>query len=123
MNGYKCRCGKRVESEGEKRISGYLTSKNIKFIKQHSFPGCEYERPLKFDFYLPELNLCIEYDGEQHFEPVEVFGGMEAFIKTQTRDKIKNDYCLKNKINLLRIPYYTLNFLEDLLDLFLSRFL
>ena len=67
--------------------------------------------PLPFDFYLPQLNKCIEYDGGQHYFPVDFAGkGMEhaeeQFRKTQYRDKIKNDYCKNNGISLLRIPYF-----------------
>jgi hypothetical protein len=49
--------------------------------------------------------MCIEYDGRQHFEPAECFGGEEGFIETQQNDLIKNNYCKKNNITLLRIRY------------------
>ena len=60
---------------------------------------------LPFDFYLPDYNLCIEYDGKQHYEPVNLFGGMDGFIKRQKNDNIKNQYCLLHDIGLVRIPY------------------
>jgi len=60
---------------------------------------------LKFDFYLPKYNYCIEYDGQQHFKPLEFFGGIVQFKKNQTRDKIKNDYCKKETIKLVRVKY------------------
>ena len=61
---------------------------------------------LPFDFYLPKYNSCIEFDGIQHYEPVEHFGGQESYDYTVKHDKIKNEYCKNNGILLLRIPYY-----------------
>ena len=60
---------------------------------------------MPFDFYLPDYNACIEYDGQQHFEPIDFFGGEEKFKKTIQRDEIKTNYCLVNNIRLLRIRY------------------
>ena len=61
--------------------------------------------PLPFDFYLHDYNVCIEYDGIQHFKPIEYFGGEEAFQKRQLNDKIKTEYCIDNHITLIRLPY------------------
>lgn len=63
-------------------------------------------RPLPFDFYLPEYNICIEYDGEQHNRSVKHFGGDKAFYTRIKHDNIKNEYCKNNGISLLRIPYF-----------------
>jgi very-short-patch-repair endonuclease len=63
-----------------------------------------YCRPLRFDFFIPEMNTIIEYDGEQHFRSSTKYGG-EKFETTQKNDKIKNQYCLKKGINLIRIHY------------------
>ena len=60
---------------------------------------------LPFDFYLPEYNICIEYDGEHHFRPIEMWGGYEKFIINQENDEIKNEYCKNHNITLLRLPY------------------
>jgi len=92
-------------SKGENKIKAILTNNKIKFIQQKTFDECKYKQLLHFDFYVPENNLCIEYDGEQHFKPVEYWGGEERFKKTKIRDEIKNNYCNVNKINLLRIAY------------------
>ena len=56
-------------------------------------------------FYLLDSNICIEYDGIQHFEPVNDFGGEIEFNNIQIRDNIKNEYCKNNNINLIRIRY------------------
>lgn len=93
------------ESKGENKIREFLLKNNINFIFQHRFKDCIDTRPLPFDFYLPELNICIEYDGEQHFNPIEAFGGTNKLLERQKKDKIKDNYCKNNKITLLRIKY------------------
>ena len=92
-------------SNGEKAIQEYLRSRLIDFRRQYIFDDCKNKKSLRFDFYIPDTNTCIEYDGIQHFEPVEYFGGVEAFIIRQRNDAIKNDYCLSHGIILLRIKY------------------
>lgn len=98
-------CPKCNLSHGELQIERYLCYLNIAFIPQHSFPECKNKKPLHFDFYLPDYNMCIEYDGIQHFEPNEHFGGEDEFLCMQINDQIKNDYCLLNSIVLCRINY------------------
>jgi hypothetical protein len=73
---------------------------------QYTFNDCLNIKKLPFDFYLPEYNICIEYDGEQHFRPIDYFGGLETFNKQKERDNIKNKYCENNNIEILRIAYY-----------------
>lgn len=94
-------------SSGETEVYNYLTTRAIKFIEQHKFDGCVHKKPLPFDFYLPGFNACIEYDGKQHYEPVEYFGGQAAFDAQKIRDTIKDVYCYDNGIELLRISYKT----------------
>ena len=102
--GYGCpRCH---ESKGERKIRLWLEKHNIDYNFQYPFENCRDNKPLPFDFYLPDYNSCIEYDGKQHFEPIEYFGGQEAFEITVRHDNIKNDYCKNNGISLLRIPYF-----------------
>ena len=101
------------ESKGEKLINNFLTDRQIEFKPQHRFPDCRYKLPLPFDFYLPKHNICIEYQGHQHFSPLHNFGSKSnEFGKIQLRDKIKLDYCLNNKILLLLISYN-----ENILDI------
>ena len=88
-------------SYGEKLIMDSLIKRDIKFKYDNSLKDCK----LRFDFYLPEHNICIEYDGIQHFKPVEKFGGKEEFEKMKIRDQIKNEWCLKNRIKLIRFSY------------------
>jgi len=98
-------CPKCKQSKGEKIINEYLQKLNINFIKQKSFSECKNINPLPFDFYLPEHNVCIEYDGKQHFMPVDYFGGDDGFKQRKKHDQIKNIYCKQNNIILLRIKY------------------
>jgi len=93
------------ESKGERDICLILDRQNIKYIRQYVFQNCFYKRKLKYDFYLPDYNTCIEYDGIQHHKPIDIFGGEEEFNMTKKRDKIKNIFCCENKINLFRINY------------------
>jgi uncharacterized C2H2 Zn-finger protein len=91
------------ESKGEKTIRAFLISKKINFIKEYKFNGCKNINPLPFDFYLPDHDTCIEYNGEQHYKSFNFFGGDEKLIKTQINDKIKLDFCKSNKLNLIII--------------------
>lgn len=67
------------------------------------FIGCRDKRSLKFDFYLPDRNLCIEYDGKHHFEVTEY--GEDKLKDTIKKDTIKNEFCKSNNITLYRISY------------------
>lgn len=93
------------ESKGERNIREFLLENNIKFIRQHKFPNCRNMRPLPFDFYLPQNNICIEYHGIQHYEPVKYFGGNNRFINQEINDRIKLNYCIDNNINLIIVKY------------------
>jgi len=93
------------ESKGEKIIRNYLISNNIEYIGQKTFDDCKYKRKLPFDFYLPDYDMCIEYNGRQHYEEVSVFGGVDELDKQIVKDKIKKDYCKNNNIKLLSIKY------------------
>ena len=93
------------ESHGERSISQWLTHNNIEYISQYRFEDCRDKYSLPFDFYLPQHNICIEYNGRQHYEPIDFFGGEDAFKIRQQHDNIKKDYCQSNDINLLCITY------------------
>ena len=94
------------ESQGEKIVTYLLNQYNIEFLPQKSFEDLKHRRTLYFDFYLPKINVCIEYDGLQHFKHVIYFGADEnLFIELQYRDKLKSEYCEKNNISLLRLTY------------------
>ena len=93
------------ESRGERKIALFLKSHNIEYERQKTFDKCKNIRNLFFDFYISNLNACIEYDGKQHFFPSEFFGGIPAFEYLKKTDTIKNRFCMDNGINLTRISY------------------
>lgn len=107
-NGHITSCGCRIQSSGEEYIKRLLEDYNISFIPQYKFDNCKLKYALRFDFAITSNNQIlglIEYDGKQHFEPIEFFGGEDGFKKTQERDEIKNTYCKLHNIPLLRLPY------------------
>jgi very-short-patch-repair endonuclease/transposase-like protein len=115
-------CGKGCptckESYGERQIRSYLEMHNIKFVSQYKFDDCRRLRPLPFDFYLPDFNTVIEYDGQQHFGEIEVFGGQDRFLYTKENDNIKTTYCEQNSIKLIRIPYWEVDNISQILSSF-----
>ena len=100
------------KSKGEIIIENYFKNNNIDYQREFIFPDLPSKR---FDFYLPDYKIAIEFDGIQHFQPIQKFGGQEEFILTQQRDKIKNQFCLNNYITLLRIPYTEIDNLPQIL--------
>jgi Zn finger protein HypA/HybF involved in hydrogenase expression len=100
-----CGCPKCKSSKGEDKIETWLLTKGINFEIQKDFQGCFYNKQLKFDFYLPDHNMCIEYDGEQHFKSIEYWGGVQGYQKRIIKDSIKDGYCRGNNIVMLRIAY------------------
>lgn len=107
-----CMCPKCRKSKGEKEVARVLEEMNIDFIEQYRFDDCRASYPLPFDFYLPNYNTCIEYQGGQHYFSVKFFGGEEKLKYRQNNDKIKGDYCQNNNINLIVIPYWEFNNIE-----------
>ena len=98
-----CGC---IKSVGESLITKILYELGIAFEYQKTFATCKRTSlPLFFDFYLPEENILIEYNGIQHYQPIEHFGGEKRFITQQLNDNFKKEWCKKNKIKLIEIPY------------------
>jgi len=105
----------RIISVGEKLIEYWLNKNSINYEKQKTFNECKNRKRLRYDFYLPNQNLLIEYDGRQHFKSIECFGGETGFEIQKNSDKLKSEYAEKNNINLLRIPYTERKNLSDVL--------
>jgi very-short-patch-repair endonuclease len=106
------------KSKGEDKIMKILENRKINYIFQKRLNY----RGLSLDFFLPDSNTAIEFDGIQHFEPVEYFGGEETFLKQRENDSLKNIYCSNNGINLLRIHYEDMEEIEYLLEVvFISK--
>ena len=112
-NGYRCpHCN---ESKGEKNIRTVLNKFNINYESQYRFEDCKFKYTLPFDFYLIDLKIAIEFDGEQHYKIKNFFGGLDGFISTKIRDTIKNEYCRDNNIKLVRIPYWEFDNIEKII--------
>lgn len=98
-------------SRGEIKIEEVLTNAGLIFEEEYSFPDLVSSsgRPLRFDFAVfndeYELEFLIEYQGIQHYEPKSKFGGYTGLRKQQYNDMKKREYCKKNNIILIAIPY------------------
>lgn len=105
------------ESKGELKIKKLFNKKKVNYVFQKTFNECRNQnnRKLKFDFYLPEHNILIEYDGKQHYKPIEYFGGSNSFKKLNEYDGIKNDFAKSNKIKLIRISYQDYDNIDKIL--------
>lgn len=111
------------QSSGESKIRQFLTQRKIDFIQECEFKDCinpNTKRKLRFDFYLPKQNICIEFDGKQHTSPTLEFylntndPEME-FQNQKFRDSIKNSYCINKEIKLIRINYTQYKSIDDIL--------
>ncbi len=117
-------CPSCLKYEGEEKIKFYLKNKNIEYNRQHTFENLigntKRKTKLRFDFYLPKQNILIEYDGRQHYEPVN-FGGcsdeqaQKTHLELKNNDKIKDKFCIENSIQLIRIPH-TIKNVEEFLN-------
>jgi hypothetical protein len=112
LSGIGCpRCN---ESKGENKISKYLAGR-VSFEPQKSFKNCKTVSSLRFDFWIPSLNTCIEYQGHLHYTPVDYFGGEKTLIKQRSRDQRKVNFCIKNNIKLIIISYWDFDNIEQIL--------
>lgn len=106
-------------SAGENRVASTLEKMKISFINQYRFSGCFDKRTLPFDFYLPDYNTVIEYQGVQHYKK-KSFGAedkksSENYSACVKHDNIKRDYCRKNGIKEIEIKYDDFNNIEKIL--------
>ena len=99
-----------LESKGELLIESILKKYNLKHIREYRVMPYRY----RYDFYLPELNIFIEFNGFQHYSPVDFFGGEEGFRKTKERDVNKKQIVKTNNGKLIIITYLHLN--EDTVE-------
>jgi hypothetical protein len=117
LAGQGCQKCSRSMSLGEQAVEKALISFNQYYKRQYWFEDLKCKSYLKFDFAVFKNNsllFLIEYDGEQHFGIFEFHKG--DFEKIKKRDKIKTDYCLKNNIKLVRIPYWDKDNIETILE-------
>jgi len=117
-------CPECSESKGEKKISEYLNINKIYYIPQKEFEGLIGlgNGNLSYDFYLPDYNLLIEYQGGQHEKFIKwIHIIYENFEKQLEHDKRKKEYAINNNINLLEIWYWDFDNIEEILDKYLSN--
>ena len=99
-------CGCASQSSGEIKITQLLTQANIDFKSEYRIKEFNFNSPFDFAIFKQgKLLGLLEYDGEQHFESIEIWGGEEKLKIQQERDERKNKWCEKNNIRLVRIPY------------------
>ena len=112
-------------TKGEAVIIDILKKEQIDFIREKSFLNSDKRiQSYRFDFYLPKFNICIEYDGEQHFKYINYFyKSRQDFLKAQERDRRKNSYALSNNISLYRIPYWEIKNIKQFKDILQDKFL
>jgi len=100
-------------SHGERKIAEYLKSLSILFFEEYIFKELKRRR---FDFFLPDENIAVEFDGIQHFQIYKKYApDKETLDSIKIRDKEKLTFCINNKIKLLKISYNTKH-IEDIID-------
>lgn len=105
-NGRTISCGCASQSSGEIKITQLLTEANIDFQAQYRIKEFNILSPFDFAIFKENKLLgLIEYDGQQHFEAVELWGGEKQLKIQQKRDERKNQWCQENNIRLIRISY------------------
>lgn len=109
------RCSKCQMSGGEQEISRILEKYQIRYIYQYRNPNCKNIQPLPFDFYLPDFNIYIEYDGKQHYDSKVFNRTIEEYLHSKYNDSIKTNFCYYNNLKLIRIPYWEFNNIEMIL--------
>jgi hypothetical protein len=113
-------CGNNKISKGEKRIEDFLLENSINYTREKTFEKCINpitEKKLLFDFYLPDTNTVIEFQGKQHFEKSSFFKQRSGDLEElQKRDEIKRKYCILNDIKLIEINYNQFHLINDILS-------
>lgn len=113
----RCPCYVR-ESKGEQRIENFLKKNNINYIHQYRLDNI---KKAPFDFYLSDFNILIEYQGIQHFQPVDFFGGEKQFNIQKEIDERKKNIALSQGYKIIYFTYQEKNILEELLIQRLSQ--
>jgi hypothetical protein len=121
LRGSRCPSCWSVKTKGEQKVEQYLKNNDIFFLPQKTFKNCvsKKNRKLRFDFYIPLENVCIEYDGPYHFD--KNFWLNKNNPNFKEHDEIKNKFCKDNNINLLRIPYWEEDNINNILFNYLKR--
>lgn len=100
-----------ISSKGEKRIENALAELELTFCREYVFSNLKGRRnqPLRFDFAVfddtGKIDFLIEYQGRQHYESVDFFGGTKALLVQAKNDERKRTFCLLNEIPLISFSY------------------
>ena len=111
-------------SKGEYKIAKYLESLNIDFEREKTFEEClsPKNHKLRFDFYLPEYNLLIEFQGHHHFHPINKYRRAQiVHQKTVVHDRIKKEFVAENNIILLEIHHKEIDKIQEIIQNFLQE--
>lgn len=109
-------------SSYEDYVIKILRKSGLKFEREKTFNDLRHGK-FRFDFFVPSMNAIIEVDGQQHFHRIPKFHKTERdFKKALEYDRRKNSYCLAKDITLYRIPYWEINEIKSVNDLFKDKF-
>lgn len=109
-------------SNGEKRIEKWLENNNIYFIPQKKFEGLKDVKDLSYDFYLPNQNTVIEFNGEQHYRVNKFFhNGNRSLEKQQYHDLLKTNYAKTHNLKMITISYTDIDCIETILKRFTEK--
>lgn len=112
LDGYGCQ--KCNITKGESKIEKWLKINKINYVWQYRPSGLR----MAYDFFLPEYDLLIEFDGKQHFEYVDYFfRTQDKFQRQQELDEKKKQFAEKNGLDLLRIPHWEYKNIDNILTI------
>ena len=118
MNGYNFLKSKgcpncfKTKSKGEIKIEQFLIQNNINFKEQYRIKD---NPKLSYDFFLPDYNILIEYQGEQHYFPIEWFGGEKQFERQLFNDEEKEKIAENNNLKLIKISYKDYDTIDNII--------
>ena len=118
LKGTGCIMCNRKQSKGEQKVQSILDNWQIEYVSQYTYDGLlgVNNRKLSYDFYIPSFNTLIEVQGQQHNNPVEIFGGEEQFIIQQEHDRRKREFAKNHNLKLLEVWYYDFDKIEEILN-------
>lgn len=114
----------RRASKGEKKIAQFFDSHNINYVREKTFVKCVNAKSnsLRFDFYLEQFNLLLEYQGHHHIKPINKYKRAKiVHEKTVVHDNIKEKFATENEINLFKILYTEYDNIETILETVLKE--
>ena len=105
-------------SHGERKILFWLRDNDIEHEWQYRVKKSNLNKKsfYIYDFYLPKLKMLIEFDGRQHFEAIEAWGGQKSLEKNKKNDKEKTKYAKELKLSMLRISYKNIKKINEILE-------